>query len=56
MILLQLQASMGKMLGIKPADKIKLTVPKQFLKDKEILMRKVLAKKVIFGKELKVSL
>jgi len=45
-----------KMLGIKPADKIKLTVPKQFLKDKEILMRKVLAKKVIFGKELKVSL
>ena len=45
-----------KELGLKPNDKIILTVPKEFADEKNFLMKRVLAKKIIFAKELKVSL
>ena len=45
-----------KELGLKPNDKIILTVPKEFADEKNFLMKSVLAKKIIFAKELKVSL
>jgi hypothetical protein len=45
-----------KELGLKPTDQISLTVVKEYANEKEFLMRRVLAKKIIFGKELKVTL
>ena len=45
-----------KELGLKQTDKIILTLSKQFLKDKDFLLKKVLAKKIVIGDELKVTL
>ena len=43
-------------LGLKPMDKINLTIPEQFLSDKEYLMKKVMAKKIAVGDEIIVKI
>ena len=45
-----------KELGLKPTDKIILTLPKQFLKDQAYWPKKVLLKKIVIGEELKINI
>ncbi|MBI4226224.1 isoleucine--tRNA ligase [Candidatus Roizmanbacteria bacterium] len=54
--LLRLIQVQRKTLALKLMDKIVLTIPQRFLEDKEYLMRKVVAKKVVVGNELKVEI
>jgi len=50
-LLRQIQGQRKK-LGLKPTDRITLTVPRQFLEHKSYLLKKVMAKKIIAGDEV----
>ncbi len=54
--LLRMIQSRRKELGLKPIDKVRLTVPKQFESDIEYLRKKVLAKKISLGENLRIEL
>jgi valyl-tRNA synthetase len=45
-----------KELGLKPTDKVKVTLPKEFEKDVEYIKKKIMAKEVVVGEELNITI
>ncbi len=54
-LLRQIQ-SQRKALRLNPTDKVSITLPEKFKDNLHFVMKKVMAKKVVFGKEIKVDL
>ena len=47
--------SQRKTLGLQPTDKVDITIPKEFIKEKELIKNKVVAKSVSIGEKLEVK-